>query len=406
MTHIPSPVGQLTDPVTHPVRRLGSLAASASWGVFWGGWAALLPGIKIQAGLDAPALGLALCAIPIGAVPAMLVTGTVYDRYGRRTLGISLVLFAVAVVLPGLATGKWSLAAALLAVGATSGAIEVALNAATAATEAATGRRLFHLVHAVTPIAMIVAAPAVGAARQAGAAPLPILLVVGALVAVSAVVDGWSRVPAPADRSAGDHSARFRLVPTGWVLLYGLAGATVLFVENAVEQWSAVLLDHQRGTGPFVASLGPAGYLAALAVGRMVAHRYGDGLTPGIAVTIAGIGGAAGISLAANASAPGLAIAGFVLAGLGNAAALPTLLTATGRGAEANRRGAAVATVTTVSYLGFLTSPAAVGSVAGAAGLSGALGMVAALAGALAGAVLLGRVVPLRRMASQPGRQA
>ena len=249
------------------------------------------------------------------------------------------------------------------------------MNAATAAEEAGTGQRLFNRVHAVTPIAMIVGAPLAGAARQAGFTPAQVLLAVAMLLVASAVPNLTGRRPAPPTRTRG-------LRWSGWLFGYGLAGAAVLFMENAVEQWSAVLLETELGTGPFLASLGPAGYLVALSLGRFLAQRYGEGLTPRRAVALAGTGAGAGVAVAATASHPALALAGFGIAGLAAAPALPTLLAAVAR--FANPPGAALATVTTVSYLGFLASPTAVGQVGSAVGIPAALGWVAGVGGLLA----------------------
>lgn len=387
---------------------VGLLAGSATWGLFWGAWAALLPGIGEQVSAGPAELGSALFAVPVGALPAMLGMGPVFDRYGRPALGVVLLLFAVASALPGYGSGTLSLAGALLLVGAASGAIEVGLNAATAIEERVTGRRLFNRVHAVTPIAMILAAPLAGAAREAGMVPRDILLVVAGLAAVSAVPNLAARpLSAPGrsksarSKSASSKSGRSMtawlkpLLPSRTLMGYGLVAAVVLFMENAVEQWSAVLLDRDLGTGGFVASLGPAGYMAALAFGRLTAQRYGVRMTPRRALVLAGACGAAGLGLAAVAWHPVPALAGFVLAGLGAGPALPTLLATVGGAADPP--GTALATVTTVSYLGFLASPAVVGQTAGLVGLPVALGCVAGLG------ALLAAVVAVRGRVRSPG---
>ncbi|MGH3750062.1 MAG: hypothetical protein ACRDT8_21990, partial [Micromonosporaceae bacterium] len=100
--------------------------------------------------------------------------------------------------------------------------------------------------------------------------------------------------------------------------------------------------------------------------------------------------GVVGLGLAAVSHQPLLALSGFALAGLGIAPALPTLLAASGRRAEPRQRGAAVSTVTTVSYLGFMASPASVGAAAFVVGLPTALGFVAAVGAVLAVCCALG----------------
>ena len=81
-------------------------------------------------------------------------------------------------------------------------------------------------------------------------------------------------------------------------------------------------------------------------------------------------------------SAP-VAIVAFFLGGAGVSVAAPTLLGAAGRRAGGGDRGAAVATVTTIGYLGFLVGPPIVGAVAEAVGLRVAFAALALVAAAL-----------------------
>ncbi|GGP55527.1 MFS transporter [Saccharothrix coeruleofusca] len=354
----------------------GLIAAAASWGLFWGGWAALLPGLIEQVGATEAQFGLALFGIPVGALPAMVATAPLARALRAWTLPVVLVAFAVACALPGLATSPLALAASLLLVGATSGAIEVALNTTTAAHEARDGVRLFNKVHAATPLAMVLAAPAVGLARQNGVAPLPVLLVIAGLVLLSALLavdrDGWRAAPA-------EPGPRRSVAPL--LIAFGVLAAVVLFVENAVEQWGALHLEQGMGAGPLLGSAAPACYMAGLFAGRLLAQWRGDRVSGRALVLTGGALGAVGIGTAALAARaglpPALALAGFAIAGVGLAPALPTLLGLAGAAVDDARRPGAIAAVTTLSYLGFLVSPPVVGVMAGAWGLTPALTAVA-----------------------------
>ena len=356
---------------------LGLLAVATTWGVFWGGWAALIPQVKADLALTDQQLGLALFAVPVAAVPAMLLTGRLAQRLAHRTLPLVTGVFALGCLLVGLAPSLPAFAAALLVVGGASGAIEVALNATTAAHEARDGRRLFNKVHAATPLAMLLAAPAVGLVREFGASVLMVLAVVALLVAASAflAVDrgGWNQ---PAAEPAGDAIPRRRRLP-GLLLLVGCLGAVVLLMENAVEQWGAIHLQQQFTSGPLTASLGPACYMAGLSGGRMLAQVRGDRLTESALVAVGGVLGSAGLGLAALAPHPVLVLLGFGLAGAGLAPVVPTLLGAAGRSAPAHRRSSVVSMITVIFYAGFLTSPPVVGTLAGWWGLPRVLGVVA-----------------------------
>ncbi|MBA2536144.1 MAG: MFS transporter, partial [Actinobacteria bacterium] len=106
-----------------------------------------------------------------------------------------------------------------------------------------------------------------------------------------------------------------------------------------------------------------------------------------------------GLALAAAAPSVPSALAGFALGGAGISVAAPILFGAAGRGAEDSERGSAVASVTTVAYLGFLAGPPLIGTVSGALDLRAGLALLAAISAALAvAAASLGGALPLRRL--------
>src|SRR6185437_2552336 len=98
---------------------------------------------------------------------------------------------------------------------------------------------------------------------------------------------------------------------------------------------------------------------------------------------------------------PGIGLVGIAVAGLGTSVCAPTGISLTGAWAGSEQRGAAVSTVTTIAYLGFLVGPAAVGLVSSLASLPKALAGVAAVA------VLLAVLAPTARWAAaSPERSA
>lgn len=352
----------------------GLLAVAVSWGLFWGGWSALIPAAKEDLALTDEELGLSLFAVPVAAVPAMLLTGRLAHRLAQHTLPVVTAVFAAGCLLVGLASSRWTFTAALLLVGMASGGIEVALNATLAAREARDGVRLFNKVHAATPLAMVAAAPGAGLARALGASPGAVLTVIAALVALSAVLAidprPWhDAAPAPEGAPAGRLS--------GVLLLVGVVGALALLMENSVEQWGAIHLGQQFAAGPFLASCGPAVYMASLSVGRILAQWQGQRFDDGTLVRLGGALGGAGLAVSAAGWNVPWTLTGYALAGIGLAPVVPTLLGAVGRAVGPDRRSKAISAVTTVAYAGFLASPLLVGVLAGRLGLATALGVVA-----------------------------
>ncbi|MBW3593639.1 MAG: MFS transporter [Actinobacteria bacterium] len=369
----------------------GPLVAYAGFGVFWGAWGVVLPDVKEQVGASVSELGIALFFISLAALPAMLLTGRLTDRIGARAVAPLLLLFAATVTLPGLTHSVTTLALALAALGLASGSLDVAINVAASTVEANGGRRVMQLAHALFSAGFLVAAVSVGLAREAGARPEQVLLVAAAVVAAAAVFNrGHPRASAP-------RRGR-RLVFSGRLVTLGLLCAVAFVVESGIESWSALFLEEDLGAPPSISGLGPGLFAVAMVTGRLAGHalelRLGDrALFAGGAMTAA-----LGLGLAASAPTIPLALAGFLVGGAGISVAAPTLIGAAGRGAGDAERGSAVASVTTLSYLGFLGGPPLIGAVSGAYDLRVGFALLAAIAAALAlTAASFGGALSLRR---------
>ncbi|HEX6743253.1 MAG TPA: MFS transporter [Solirubrobacteraceae bacterium] len=359
------------------VRVLGGFAA---FGVFWGAWGATLPAVQAHAGVDDGQLGIALLCIGAGALVSMRPAGTLVDRWGAPALPATLAAFAGAAALPGLATSTATLCAVLLVLGATSGAVDVAINAEGVSTEAATSRAVLSLAHGTFSACVVGGSLAAGGLRAAGAGPETVLVGVG--VVVAAVAASLLRVP-PAGAPRSVTRLSLRPVPRLLLVLGGLC-ALAFFVENAWQSWGAVHLESDLGASPALGALAPALFAGAAASSRLGAHALAGRVSELTLLRGGAALGAAGTLLGALAPDAALALVGVVVAGAGISICAPVLFSLAGRGADEAVRGAAVSIVTTIAYLGFLVGPAAVGLLASATALKTSLAAVAGVAVALA----------------------
>jgi MFS family permease len=154
-------------------------------------------------------------------------------------------------------------------------------------------------------------------------------------------------------------------------------------VEGGVEAWSALHLEETLGSSAATAGLALALFSGAMVTGRLSAQALGARFEERTLLVCGGTLAAGGLTVAALAPGVAVALAGLVATGLGASVTMPAVLTITGRTVTA-RRGAAVSTVTTVAYLGFLVGPPVVGLVAGVTSLRGGLLVLAGAAAALA----------------------
>ena len=114
------------------------------------------------------------------------------------------------------------------------------------------------------------------------------------------------------------------------MLALGLIALGCLMLEGAMTDWSAVYLGQVGGASPVVATLGYAAFSLTMLVGRL----FGDGIRGRFGGPRVIVGGALlatlGLALAVLLPAPGTAILGFALVGLGLSNVVPAAFSAAG----------------------------------------------------------------------------
>jgi MFS family permease len=366
MTSAPSPSLRL---VTAAV-----VAAFVANGVMFGSWAARIPAIKEQAGLDAVHLGFALFAAGIGAILAMSAAGALAGRVGTHVMTSGTLLGCAALMpLLAIAPSFVSLFGVLLVFGAFQGSMDVCMNANGLAVEQAGGRPILSRLHAAWSIGSFSGAFLTAAAIQIGLTVLGQFLVVAAGLAVTALVLGRTMLP---DRRHGDGPS-FRRPPRRVVAL-GLLAFAGLMAEGSASDWGGVFVKDSLGGTAQEAAIALAAFAAAMATARLfgdhLASRWGSAKV----VSWGGAVSAVGLGAAIVLGHPIGAIVGLAFMGMGLAAIVPTVFRAGGSQAGISS-AVGIAAVSTMGYAGGLAGPPLIGSVAGITGLRLALGGVAVL---------------------------
>ena len=336
----------------------------------------MLPGVQEATGTSKGALGVAMLFVSLGSIPAMfLLAAPAVDRFGARAVAIGCGIFAAATTLPGLATSLPVLIVTLAATGMASGMLDVAINANAGRIESVTGARLMPLAHGMYSVGVLVGAVAAGLARGAGVGREPILLAVAVCVALTGIAAAGDDARVHAEGGVGIRIAR------GLVLI-GLLGAAAFVVEGGIESWSALFLERQLHAQPSVSGLGPGVFGASMALGRFfgqAAGRIGDRALLGGGAAVSAVG----CTIAALAPNAPIGLLGFAIGGAGVSLNAPIVFGIAGRRPDA---ASAVATVTTLGYMGLLVGPPLVGLTAQATSLRVSFLVLAAIGAAVAAA--------------------
>ncbi|SFH70694.1 MFS transporter [Bradyrhizobium sp. Gha] len=358
-------------PATRLATRLSFLVAGFGLAC----WAPLVPFAKERLAVDDALLGLLLLSLGIGSVVAMLATGLLSARHGTKPIiiagGIGLALVLPLLVVAGTPV---TLALALLAFGAALGSIDVAMNIHAVEVERAAGVPLMSGFHALFSIGGFAGSAVMTALLSFHFGPLACALICSVLMLI-AMAFAWPRL---LRRSSQAQDGPLFVLPHGIVLLLALLAAITFLIEGAMLDWGALLV---IGEGLVSEAQGGIGYIVfsiAMTAGRLggdiVVARVGDRATL-VGGSLLAVAGLAVLLLAASAA---VAIAGFLLIGLGASNLVPVLFRRAAR-QTAMPTGLAVASITTAGYAGVLVGPAGIGFVAHAVSLPMAFWMLAAM---------------------------
>jgi predicted MFS family arabinose efflux permease len=377
-------------------------ARAATFGVFFvngaviGTWVGHIPWVQDRFDFSKSTLGLVILAMAIGVIVALPLMGQAIVRLGSvRATRIAGTVCALVLPLPLLAPEPWLLPLALIVLGASSGAMDVSMNAHGVAVERILHRPIMSSLHAGWSFGGLAGAGLVAIAGGAGIDPRVETLIATALFAL---------LLATCLRSLGEGSQTAEappgfVRPTRGVVVLALLCLIIMVTEGAMADWGGVYLTRDLGTTTAVAALAFAAFSGGMTAGRVFGdwlnHRFGAAtlMQGGSALAAVALGG---MLLVAD---PALAIGGFFLVGIGVANGVPLVFSAAGH-APVGESGPNIAAVSSMGSIGFLAGPPFIGFFAEATSLPLALSTlciglaVVSVAGRRIGAGAVGPGVP------------
>ena len=367
---------------TRPATRWATRILFFCAGFLFATWGVHIPTVKAIYGVDEAGLGLAMLAAGVGALLGLSQAGGLIGRFGPRQVawaggGVASLAIAVLLSLPGFA----ALLVVLVVFGATSSALDVAMNAEASELERLEGRPMMSGFHGMFSLGGMAGAALGSALLHAGVAPLAHVLAV-ALGSVLALAWAGTQMLPHRRAEVGQRREKF-LLPRGALLLLGVMGALGFVVEGSVYDWSVLYMVKEVGSAQNVAALAYASFSAAMAITRfggdwLRARFSGARLLSGSALlaTLA-------MAMVLSAGNAWVALIGFALVGVGLANVVPVLFSAA---AQVPGVGAAqgIASVASLGYMGFMAGPPVIGFVAHASSLTMALWLVVVLGALLA----------------------
>ncbi len=352
-------------------------------GVLGGTWGAHIPSVKTNYAIGEAMLSMVLLAAAIGAVLSLFIAGRIVGRFGTRNASVMAALvmsLMLGIVLEFPSVG--ALLPAMVVFGAAMSLFDVSINTEGSELESLGGRAIMSNLHGMFSVGGMTGAALAAYMLGAGVAPRLQLFGVCAAIAIVACIASRGLLAAHAPSHDEGEKAHFAW-PKGLLLIIGLLIFAGMTAEGVMYDWCVLYLKQDVGMPQAQAALGYATFSAAMALSRFggdyLRARYAEQALLRLGASLAAVAMAV-VLVSAN---PWVALIGFALVGAGLAPVAPILFNAATR-VPGVSRAAAIASVTSIGYSGFMIGPPLIGSIATATSLTMALGVLVLASAVLA----------------------
>jgi MFS family permease len=338
-------------------------------GLCFASWASRIPDIKTYLQLSDGMLGTILFALPAGQFLMMPISGKLVTRFGSsQMLLYGLPLYSICLTSIGFVREGWQLAIALFLFGLAGNLCNISINTQGVAAERLYQRPIMASFHGGWSLAGFTGALIGLLMINLKVAPnwhfITIILIVWVIV--------YNNYPhliqtKPEVRKDGP-GRRFFKKPDSILLQLGIIGFCSMASEGAMFDWSGVYFKDVVKAPSSLVILGYTSFMIMMAAGRFMADYLISRIGRKRLLQICGVMISTGLFTAVLFPFLVPATIAFMVVGLGVSSIVPTVYSAAGKYGKVPP-GIALATVSSVSFLGFLMGPPLIGYISEIAGL-------------------------------------
>jgi len=345
-------------------------------GFGYSSWTSRIPGIKESLKLNDAHFGTLLFMMPVGLILTMPFTGKLLDHFRSRTIMlIGAMIYNLVLALLGFSGYTWMLGVVLFFFGSSRNLMNLSMNAQAIGVQALYSRSIMSSFHAVWSMAGF-----------AGAA-------LGYLMVTLNIIPAWHLLGVSLILSAltlyyygdtldqqPDHKMKrpvFSLPPKG-MLVFSLICFTSMACENTMYDWSGVYIRQVLHGSKAVATVAFVVYMVAMTSGRLMGDRMADRFGIQKVLAASGLLISGGFLITVLSPYIPLTMVGYLLTGFGVSCVVPFVFSLAGKIPMSNP-GAALASVSSLGYLGFLLVPPMIGYVAQASSLRVSFAIIAVM---------------------------
>ncbi len=345
-------------------------------GFGYSSWTSRIPGIKESLKLNDAHFGTLLFMMPVGLILTMPFTGKLLDHFKSRSIMlIGAMVYNGVLACIGFSGYTWVLGIALFFFGSSRNMMNLSMNAQAIGVQALYNRSIMSSFHAVWSMAGF--AGAAFGYLMVTLNIMPAWHLLGVSLILSALTlyyyeDALDQRP--------DHRVKrsiFSLPPKS-MLVFSLICFTSMACENTMYDWSGIYIRQVLHGSKGIATIAFTVYMVAMTTGRLIGDRMADRFGIQRVLATSGILISAGFAVTVMSPIIPLTLFGYLLTGFGVSCVVPFVFSLAGKIPMSNP-GAALASISSLGYLGFLVVPPMIGYVAQASSLRISFAIIAVM---------------------------
>ncbi len=349
--------------------RLAVALAYFCMGLCFASWASRIPDIKTALHLNDALFGSILFTMPVAQLTMMTFSGKLVTRFGSRNVMLfAIPIYSLCLTNIGLVREGWQLAIALFFFGLAGNMCNISINTQGVAVERLYDKPIMSSFHGGWSLAGFTGALIGLAMINLKVAPYWHFVTIILIVATIILFNYPYLLKGKPFRDPSEPRPKFFNKPDIVLVQLGIIGFCSMASEGAMFDWSGVYFKDVVKAPSSLVILGYTSFMIMMATGRFLADWVTFRIGRKRLLQICGVMISTGLYTAVifpNIVASTLA---FMLVGLGVSSIVPSVYSAAGRHTKVPP-GIALATVSGVSFLGFLMGPPLIGYISEAAGL-------------------------------------
>ena len=338
-------------------------------GLCFASWASRIPDIKSALQLNDAMLGSILFALPVGQLLMMAFSGKLVTHFGsRKVLLFALPAYTLCLNNIGWVKEGWQLALALFLFGLAGNLCNISINTQGIAAERLYERPIMASFHGVWSLAGFTGAVIGLLMINLKVPPAWHFITVILIVWILFRINHPFLIRGVIGLNKDEPKRKFFSKPDGILLQLGIIGFCSMASEGAMFDWSGVYFKDVVKAPSSLVILGYTSFMIMMASGRFVADFFISKIGRKKLLQICGVMMSTGLFISVLFPYLIPCTLAFMLVGLGVSSIVPTVYSAAGRHTRVPA-GIALATVSSVSFLGFLMGPPLIGYISELAGL-------------------------------------